>query len=78
MIFSRVMPDEERSRCINASYSPCKSLKKYSVPLGRLQIAVRLTISLVASFTVGYSFARSLRYAKSLIIIFPQSQLHFI
>ena len=62
---------------MNASCSPCRSLKKYSVPFGRLQIAIRFTISLVAAFTVGYSFARSCKYAKSLIVIFSPITIAF-
>ena len=55
------MPEELRSRWTNASYSPCRSLKKYSVPFGSPQIAIRLMISLVAALTVGYSLDSSFK-----------------
>ena len=66
-IFIFIMPDALLSICRKASYSPCISLKKYSVPLGRLRIAERLIISLAALSIVGYSLARSLRYFMSIL-----------
>ena len=42
------------------------SLKKYSVPFGRLRIADRFTISLTALSIVGDSFASSDRYFLSI------------
>lgn len=60
-----MIPDALFSICKKASYSPCKSLKKYSVPFGKLRMAERLIISQATRSTVGYYFASSFKYFSS-------------
>ena len=62
-----IIPEALFSMCRNASYSPWISLKKYSVPFGRLRIAERFTISLTALSIVGNSLARSSKYFLSML-----------
>ena len=52
--FSRTTPEAELRMCKKASYSPCTSEIKCSVPLGRFKMAWRLMISVLAAWTVGY------------------------
>ena len=42
-----------RSTCWKARYSPCRSARKCSVPLGKFRIASRLMISVLAVATFG-------------------------
>ena len=49
----------------NASYSPCTSVRKFSVPLGRFNIDWRLIISVDAAAIVGYKSDNLSRYLFS-------------
>ena len=71
--FSRTAPDALLRICKNASYSPCRSDMKCSVPLGRLRIAWRLMISLLAARVFGYCRASSCKYRRSLTRPLPLS-----
>jgi hypothetical protein len=51
--FSRMTPEAEFRICTNASFSPCRSLMKCSVPLGSLSSACVLMISLAAAACEG-------------------------
>ena len=48
-IFCLMLPEPFLSTCVKASYSPCISERKCSVPFGRLSIASRLIISVEVS-----------------------------
>ena len=48
-----MVPLALRSTCWKARYSPCRSARKCSVPLGRFKIASRLMISVLAVATLG-------------------------
>ena len=48
-IFALITPEAFFKMCENASYSPCKSLKKCSVPFGRFKIACKFIISVQTS-----------------------------
>ena len=74
-ILDLMTPDALFSMCIKASCSPCRSLKKYSVPLGSESIAFRLTISSVAAFTFGYFLDRCLSKCWS-IMTHPPHLIH--
>gem|GEM_PF-6138832 len=49
---------------MKASYSPCRSLMKCSVPLGRFKMACRLMISVKTACSVGNCWDRSVRYFR--------------
>ena len=66
--FLLMLPDAFFSTWRNASYSPWMSARKCSVPLGRLRMACRLMISVLASATVGNDCASNCRYLMSLAI----------
>ena len=69
LILIRIIPEPLRTKYWNASNSPCISLKKNSVALGRARIALRLMISVLTAFLLGYFSARSLRYWISGILL---------
>ena len=62
---SRTTPEQLLRMCIKASYSPCTSLIKCSVPLGRLRMAERLIISVNADCSAGNCLDSRRRYLKS-------------
>ena len=62
---SRTTPEQLLRMCIKASYSPCTSLIKCSVPLGRLRMAERLIISVNADCSVGNCLDSRRRCLKS-------------
>ena len=62
---NRMTPEQLLRMCIKASYSPCTSLIKCSVPLGRLRMAERLMISVNADCSVGNCLDSRRRYLKS-------------
>ena len=65
-IFFFTDPEPFFSTWVKASYSPCTSVRKCSVPFGRFRIDDRLMISVEASAIVGYSSARRCRYRSSI------------
>ena len=48
-----IVPEALRSTCWKAWYSPCRSARKCSVPLGRFKMASRLMISVLAVAMLG-------------------------
>lgn len=60
-----MLPEAFFNTCMNASCSPCMSARKCSVPLGRLSMACRLMISVLASATVGNSCESKVKYRVS-------------
>ena len=60
-----MFPDAFFNTWRKASYSPWMSARKCSVPFGRLRMACRLMISVLASATVGNDWARSCKYRMS-------------
>ena len=61
---SRTTPEQLLRICRNASYSPCRSLMKCSVPLGRLRIACKLMISVNTDCCVGKCSESRRRYLR--------------
>ena len=61
-IFSRITPDALFRMWRKASCSPCRSLMKCSVPLGRRSRASMRMISLAAAAMVGNSLESSCMY----------------
>ena len=59
---SRTTPEQLFRMCMNASYSPWRSLMKCSVPFGRLRMACRLMISVNTACCVGNCCESSARY----------------
>ena len=64
---SRTTPEQLFKMCMNASYSPWRSLMKCSVPLGRFKMAWRLMISVNAACWVGNCCESSERYFHRLL-----------
>ena len=57
-------PEQLFRICRTAPYSPCRSLMKCSVPLGRVRIAFRFMISEQTAASFGYFSAKSSRYSR--------------
>ena len=62
--FSSMTPEQLLSMCLTAPYSPCRSLMKCSVPLGRVRMALRFIISEHTAASFGYFSARSSWYSR--------------
>ena len=57
-------PEQLLSMCRTASYSPCRSLMKCSVPLGSVSMASRLIISEHTAASFLYFSESSERYSR--------------